>query len=422
MRLSILLFYCFQGIRSTSGYFCVHQLKALTVMENGSITIPCTFTYGYDPREDTQYTVRWEKTKGPTCSNTKEEIIDYAENIIDKYMERLSKVQNPSEKQKESITIKGLKRSDGPIICCEVSSIIKGKIDYIWWDKYGTTLHFTGDKSLSQLDELIAVPGEQITIPCYYPQETSQAIQAVSWYIGDRDICLFRRDKIYTSDEPHGNNGYSVVNFPTDVSLRIHKDVRSVYTHYCCQVTTINETLTSRQATELVIADSTSSSQFTVNQPNNITADTEGSVTLNCSYSPYRHYSDRDVLWVNIYWRINSTHGPYAYHPYQEMVHPSYRGRTNITGSADLHIQGVQIADNASYHCFVMIKMCVGDNQYQQIIAYGEGTRLIVKESSKESLENGNNLLIIMSISASLKLIIACVMFIYLKATGYLSL
>ncbi|XP_075061115.1 uncharacterized protein LOC142149709 [Mixophyes fleayi] len=379
-------------------------------MENGSITIPCTYTYREDLPTDTQYTVHWGKPEGQYCLNIKEEIINSSGNVIGKYKGRLSKVQDPTKKHKEFITIKGLKRLDGPIICCEVTRT-KDSSEYTWSDNYGTYLHFTGDQSISQLDELIAVPGEEITIPCYYPQETTQADKTVTWYIGDKELCALNKDTIYTSDEPHRSNGYSLINFPTDVSLRIHRFVGSGFTQYCCQVTTINGTLTSRRATELVSVDSAASSQFIVNQPNNIIADTEGSVTLNCSYS---YNSDRDVLWVNIYWRINSTHGSYAYHPYQEMVHPSYRGRTNITGSADLHIQGVKKADNASYYCFVMIKRCAGPNQYLQTISYGEGTRLIVKEIPAESLKN----LIIISISASAILIILCVVLIVLKATG----
>ncbi|XP_063786923.1 uncharacterized protein LOC134935988 isoform X3 [Pseudophryne corroboree] len=405
----------YKRISWTSGHHCVHQPKALTVVEKGSITIPCTITNTEDPGEYIQYRVHWRKTDRLFCELSDEEITDAAGNGTGQYEGRVSREQDPDNKRRESLTITGLRRSDGPIICCTVSRIyLHNSYQYRWKNMYGTSLQFTGDRSISQLDELIAVPGEEVIIPCHYPQEVTGAVQNVTWYRGDNELCTYNTYNLYTSDQRHRDDRYSLVSFPTDVSLRIHRSDSSSYTHYCCRVTTSNGTFTSRASTELVIADSSSSSPFTVKQTNNITADTEGSVTLNCSYRLISGYRDRDILWVSAYWRVNSTSGPYAYHPYQEMVHPRYKGRTEITGLADLHIKGVQAEDSATYHCFLVIKLCMSTETSRRMAAHGEGTSLIVKADSPGK---GRNLVIAVSISASLKLIVICVMFIYIMGT-----
>ncbi|XP_063786928.1 uncharacterized protein LOC134935989 isoform X2 [Pseudophryne corroboree] len=307
MQRAILLMYCYQGISWTSGYFCVHQPKALTVMENGSIYIDCTFTYDEDPGEYIQYRVHWRKTEGPYCELYDEEITDAAGNGTGQYEGRISRVQDPDNKRRESLTITGLTPSDGPIICCTGSVInLYTSYQYSWRNDYGTYLQFT---------------------------------------------------------------------------------------------------------------DSSSSSPFTVKQPNNITADTEGSVTLNCSYRLISGYRDRDILWVSAYWRVNSTSGPYVYHPHQDMVHPQYKGRTEITGLADLHIQGVQAEDSATYYCFLVIKLCENIETSQRTATHGEGTSLTVKGNV---LEKELNLLIIGSASALGLLFILCVILIILMAKGIL--
>ncbi|XP_063785767.1 uncharacterized protein LOC134934209 [Pseudophryne corroboree] len=274
-----------------------------------------------------------------------------------------------------------------------------------------------GDRSISQLDELIAVPGAEVTIPCHYPQEAIGAAQKVTWYRGDNELCSQEKYELYTWDQQHRDERYSLVSFPTDVSLRIHRYDSSSYTHYCCSVTTSNGTFTSRASTELVIADTSSSAKLYVMQPNNITADTGGSVTLNCSgtFAPY--HRARHSLSLNIYWRVNSTSGPYAYHPHQEMIHPRYKGRIEILKVADLHIQGVQAEDSATYYCFMIITRCVYEERTLLVASHGEGTSLIVKESSHKSPGKGRNLVIAVSVSFSFKLIVICVMVIYTTGT-----
>ncbi|XP_066449910.1 uncharacterized protein [Eleutherodactylus coqui] len=60
------------------------------------------------------------------------------------------------------------------------------------------------------------------------------------------------------------------------------------------------------------------------------------------------------------------------------MVAPSYRGRTELRGTADLHIKGVGVTDNTTYYCFVMLKFCVGKLKNISTIQYGNGTNLQV--------------------------------------------
>ncbi|XP_075131830.1 uncharacterized protein LOC142204417 [Leptodactylus fuscus] len=160
----------------------------------------------------------------------------------------------------------------------------------------------------------------------------------------------------------------------------------------------------SKYSTEVTIAGSASSSPFSVTQPGTITGHRDELVTLNCSYSRDKK---NDVLGVNIYWRVGNITGPYAYHPYKEMVHPSYRGRTGIEGSADLHIRGIQRSDDSTYYCFVMLRLC----NTGKLVQYGEGTRLIVTDP-------GFVLVMIISASAVAMLVLLCLVLVVLKRIG----
>lgn len=135
-------------------------------------------------------------------------------------------------------------------------------------------------------------------------------------------------------------------------------------------------------------------------------------MTLNCSYSSYM---ESDVLGVDIYWRVGNKSGPYVYHPYTEMVHSSYKGRTGRKGAADLHIQGLQMSDDSMYYCFVMIRLCIGTGEYTKLIQYGDGTRLVVTGKITDPLRE---LVIYVSISAAVLLVLLCLILVILKTTG----
>lgn len=113
--------------------------------------------------------------------------------------------------------------------------------------------------------------------------------------------------------------------------------------------------------------------KFTVTQPENIMANEGTSVTISCSYTVP---PDRNLLWSGVFWRVGSPTGPYAYHPSDLMVHPSYSGRTQLNGSTDLQINGAQDTDITTYYCFVMLKFCIGTNKTNSVLKYGSGTQL----------------------------------------------
>ncbi|XP_077117775.1 paired immunoglobulin-like type 2 receptor alpha [Ranitomeya variabilis] len=404
MRFSILIFCCFQGTCWTSHY-CVYQPKSLSVIEGNSVSIPCSYIYP-EYIKDSQIRVTWGERDGLYCSINKP-ITDHSGNIIDEYKDRISIVKPPGNNRTEHLIIREVKASDGITFCCSGS-----QDSFPFYDKFGTSLYFAGEKQVSQMEELIAVPGEELIIPCYYPVEKLGMAQEVTWYTGESDLCSFNKNRIDTWGKTSSNKRYSLVNFPEDVSLRIRTVQDSEYHHFCCQVTVNNEVIKSRYGTELIIAGSRSSAPFTVMQPHNITGREGDSITLTCSHSQYQ---ENDVLWVNIYWRAGNKSGPYVYHPYKEMVHSSYKDRVEMKGAADLHIRGLQTSDDSMYYCFVMLKLCTGNSEYQKIIQHGEGTRLIVKET-----ENGlgdYQLVIIISISMAV-LLILCVILIILKTKG----
>ncbi|XP_056425054.1 uncharacterized protein LOC130366751 [Hyla sarda] len=226
----------------------------------------------------------------------------------------------------------------------------------------------------------MAVPGEEMVIPCHYSPKNGGKVKQVTWYNGESKDCTDNEKEFYNWNTTHLGDvyPYSLVNPPEDVSLRIHRVQGDEYRYYCCHVITSMGAIQSRFGTELTNTGPLStSSPFNVTQPYYITGHRGDSVTVSCSY---RSYMERDVLGVTIYWRLSNLSGPYVYHPYKEMVHPGYRGRTGIQGAADLHIQGVKMSDDSMYYCFVIIRLCTGNGKYKNLIVYGEGTRLIVTD------------------------------------------
>ncbi|XP_073507126.1 uncharacterized protein [Phyllobates terribilis] len=412
MRLCILIFCCLHGTCWTSRH-CVYQPKTFSVMEGDSVTIPCSYTYPQHIKES-QITVRWGERNGLYCSSIKKHITDGSGNINDEYKDRMSIVKPPDNNRTESLIIRGVKASDEITFCCTVTILFLTIDEEVAFYDVGTSLIIAENDELTQMEELMAVSGEEMIIPCHYPMKTRVKVQKVSWYIGDNNRCYYSsEDIIYALDRPHISNRYSLVNFPEDVSLRIHHVIDAEFSRFCCLVATSNGTMKSTFGTELNIAGPPSSAPFTVTQPHNITAHRGESVTLNCSYS---RYMESDVLGVNIYWRLGNISGPYVYHPYKEMVHPSYKGRTEIKGAADLYIGGLQTSDDSMYYCFVMIRWCVKSNENQKHVQYGEGTRLIVTEPPHDFGES--QLLIIVSISAVVLLVFLCVIVVILKRRG----
>ncbi|XP_040271125.1 paired immunoglobulin-like type 2 receptor alpha isoform X1 [Bufo bufo] len=413
MRLFILLFFCFHGICWASNFYCVHQPKTLHVKEGDSVTIPCSYTFPEDHKGKSQIIVTWWEAYTVHCSSVKKYIIENNGNIHKEYKDRISAVNHP-DNQTASIVIRGLKASDGITFCCGVTVV---NARYQSNDVYGTFLNLAGGKWLSQVEELIAVEGEELIIPCHHPLKTLREALQVTWYGGYTELCDVIKNEIYKWDQKPtiGADKFSLVNISEDFSLRIHRVQSNGHPQYCCRVTTSDrEELKSRISTELIIAGpSSSSSTFTVTQPYNITGHIGQSVNISYFYS---RYMESDVLGVDIYWRVGNTSGPYVYHPYKEMIHPDYRGRTEMQDEAGLQIRGLQMSDNSMYYCFVMIRLCTGNSKYKKLAQYGEGTRLIVTEPSP--VPDEYLLVIIISITVAILLVLLFLILIILKITG----
>ncbi|XP_040202733.1 uncharacterized protein LOC120933540 [Rana temporaria] len=378
MRPFIVICLYFLGI--TGFPRCVYQVKTRTVQSGGSVTIPCSYSDPWKLEQDLQ--IIWSETNGEYCSSAADTIISPSGNVTEKYKGRLFREKDPNRNQTEYITITGLDPTDGPRFCCQLYNIRYNEI--FKGSKHGTLLQFPETEYITQLDELMAVSSEEVVIPCYYSKNTLD-LTNVTWNFADRELNLCTDVSIFESRNAHqyGGGRYSLVNFTQDVSLRIHNLHVNDQRSYCCVISTstARATLESKQFTRLVVADYQPSwNQLT----NEISVEEGHSVILSCSYTlPSDRYTERDVMRVNVYWRVENVTGPYAYHPYQEMVHSTYRHRTSITGMTNLMIKDVMKADDTSFYCFVVIKLCASYNQYEDKIQYGGGTRLIIKGKVK---------------------------------------
>ncbi|XP_018107011.2 uncharacterized protein LOC108710388 [Xenopus laevis] len=373
---SLLFLLFFQGIgRTSSDPFCAHQIRTIRVTEGQSITIPCTFTYNRNTYEVGKSEIRteWGVSTGRRCgeSDTSYDILS-----ISNYSGRISRPDPPYGNNSASITIHRLKPTDGPVICCRVE-VSGGSVDpFTWNNRYGTLLIFTepAEISVEQLDVIPALPGETITIPCYvhYPPGTRETLQTVTWRKGQDQFCS-NSPALNTQDK---TSRYSVVDFPTDVSLQINRVQREDSGYYCCIVGTSKGENNIRSGTELVIEDTSTQAELNISQSHNSTVSEGDSVTLNCSFN-----STQTPLWAWIYWRVGSPTGDYVYHPNKQMVHSSFKGRTELRGQADLHIEGVQRNDSDTYYCIVIFQYCAANAIHKSFINYGQSTRLDIQES-----------------------------------------
>ncbi|XP_072255457.1 uncharacterized protein [Pyxicephalus adspersus] len=371
MRLFLLISLCFLGMMESSRPGCVYQVKTRMVKSGDSVTISCSYTNTEKWGENVQ--IIWVEDNRQFCSYDSQRIFRPSSNVIEKYKERLYSEKDPYRNTTETITITGLKPTDGPKFCCLLYES-KHNIP-IKQNLYGTLLQFPDTESITQLDELIAVSSEEITIPCYYSKGTSDIIY-LEWNLADPKSNLCTDTNILKSNHALQYGWYSVVNFTHDISLRIHNvHVNNHQSSYCCVVSTAQRTLGSNQFTRLIVA----GYQPSWDQPTKEITIQEGlSVNLSCSYALSSQYTERDIVRVNVYWRVGNVTGPYAYHPYQQIINSTYRQRTQITGMTNLMINGVKMTDNNSFHCFVVVKLCASDDYYNDEIYYGGGTRLIV--------------------------------------------
>ncbi|XP_053574266.1 uncharacterized protein LOC128663789 [Bombina bombina] len=375
---SLLLLWCFQEVIQCYGdnQYCADQVEAVRVKAGDTVTIPCRISFPKDWDENTTVEVYWREATSIPCGNARYIYKPIAKGTDEKYKGRLSIVG--SQHKEASLRIQGLKTTDGPRFCCQVLLQNKEREER-WQNRHTTVLQFQEHRHIyvEQLDAVPALQGENITIPCriHNLPANKQELKEVIWRLGNSELCTDNKVSITERQQRNSNERYSVVDFPDDVSLHI-KDVRPTdKKHYCCEVTVGFERVSSTHGTQLGVKDSKSDKEYFVHQPQKASATKGGSVTIPCSFNST---NNNDPLWVGIYWRVDSLTGPHAYHPSQEFINSTYMGRTQLMGQGDLHIQGLQEPDSTSYYCIVMLRFCIGTNKYNSVVAYGQGTSLIV--------------------------------------------
>ncbi|XP_063302099.1 uncharacterized protein LOC134601520 isoform X2 [Pelobates fuscus] len=380
----LLIFWSLLGRIHSEDTFCTNQVGFILVEEGGSVTIPCSFSYPKEDWDKSEITVHWRSGENSPCGRN-EFIYNHTKPkpwTHENYTGRISMVGDPIRNKTASITIQNLNKKDGRMYCCRLQYKNHQNIDQQWQNPPGTFLRFpvTDKIYVDQLDAVPALKGETVIIPCYitYPTGSTFTVQKVTWRKGDSDLCRdYGELHVWNlENKSERKDQFSLVNFPDDISLSIINVKSSNKNWYCCEVTSESRTYSTHRATELAIIESKSNTELTVQQPRDSSATLRGSVTINCSYN----YSEKiDPLWIGIYWRSGSPSGDYVYDPSHRLISPTYKGRTNLRGQADLYIQNVRERDNNTfYYCLVILRVCVGNNKYETFTVHGAGTRLIV--------------------------------------------
>ncbi|KAM8972551.1 uncharacterized protein RCH25_018288 [Pelodytes ibericus] len=388
----LLVFWSLQGrVQSNQDKtYCSHQIESIQVEVGDTVIIPCWLSYPKDwEQSSSEIRVYWRSgITSPCWSNPF--IYNHTEHWTHTdYTGWISMVRKPNELKTASITIQGLRRTDGPIFCCwvKLNSYNNWKKQQ-WQNCHATYLRFPDEIWVDQLDAVPALPGENITIPCYihHPPGIQKAVTRVTWRKGSSDVCSQNPILVYVWGNAFKSGRLSVMNFPDDISLRIEGGSSSDKSQYCCEVIIDGYIYRSIHGTELPVEDSTSPPGFNVVQSLEASAQLGGSVTISCSFN---YSKDTDPLSVGIYWRVGSPTGYYTYHPSQKMVHSSYKNRTDLQNrQTDLHIQDVQETDNITYYCLVMLRFCAGLNKVSSVVMHGPGTRLHVTATPNNSQLN----------------------------------
>ncbi|OCT59481.1 sialic acid-binding Ig-like lectin 14 isoform X1 [Xenopus laevis] len=371
LLLTLFLLWTYHGGIHSKNPYCTIQTGSVRVSEGDNVIIPCRFSYpGYRRDRSISLRVYWRAGTSQTCGQNTF-IYNHTENDVHgNYTGRISLEGNPKEQNVVSLRIQRIRRTDGPMFCCRLEPEDKGLKP--WQNIQGTFIQLSGEFSVQQVDTIPAIEGETTVIPCIVHSATEE-IREVKWRWGDRLTCN-NNPNIVRWTEVNGSqkqSDFSLVDFPRDVSLRIEGVAPSHRKHYCCEVKVGNKTALSDHGTELAVAASEPSVGFSVTQSPELTVQSGGSASISCSFSP-----NRDPLWVGVYWRVGNLTGPFAYHPSQEMVHPMYKGRTELRRETDLYIRNVQEADNnTSYYCFVILRFCEDFNNFSTETIYGTGTR-----------------------------------------------
>ncbi|XP_073479046.1 uncharacterized protein [Aquarana catesbeiana] len=374
--------------------YCTEQPNSIRVEKGGSVIIPCHFSY---PKDVTPEEVRvyWRHAKGGRCGSN-EFIYNHPERWTHAdYGGRISMEGNPELERTATIRIQNLRDTDGPMFCCSISLYYNGQIKERWQNRHGTYIRFKDQFSVEQPDVVPAVIGEDISIPCALHNRSPDAIEEIIWRVGKSDLCLENNEfLIWNTQNITQKVGRWRVQKSEKIFLLYIESVKdSDSLQYCCEVDTKarSDGRSSTHGTQIVIADPTQNDpEFKVTQPENIMANEGASVTISCSYTVP---PDQILLWSGVFWRVGSPTGPYAYHPSDLMVHPSYSGRTQLNGSTDLQINGAQDTDTTTYYCFVMLKFCIGTNKTNSVLKYGSGTQLY--RNVKNQTSTGQQVLIL---------------------------
>ncbi|KAG8573832.1 hypothetical protein GDO81_008869 [Engystomops pustulosus] len=417
----LLLVFIFQGggCDGKDETYCTEQRGSVHVALKGSVTLTCNFTC---PKEKSgEVRVSWRRGLPDRCGGGDFIYNHTGDWTHSNYTGRISPVGNHIEDGSATITIRDLRRTDRPMFCCRVE-IHGGSKPEGWQNRHGTYMLYKDEFSVHQADVVSAIIGEDVTIPCDVHYKDPDLIEEVTWTMGSSDLCADDKENSVTWN--HNNRlqiirRWSMMDFPRNVSLIINKVTSEDNKYYCCSVRTRvrrDNTATPIHATQLVVVDTSQNSAFEVQQPELTSPTTDGSATLSCSYRPPY---DTDPLWTEVFWRVGSPSGIYAYHPFPEMVHSSYRGRTELRGPADLHIKGANIVDNTTYYCFVLLKFCTGNNIIDSTIRCGNGTKLMLSPSSRDDEPNNNTWIYVITV-VLVVVISLCVVVIlfYLKKKG----
>ncbi|XP_068128205.1 uncharacterized protein [Hyperolius riggenbachi] len=356
--------------------YCMDQPLRIEAAVGEAVTIPCHFTF---PEEEYRYMIthRFVTVKAGNeyhCGDKKHKIYHSTngwKNFLSrKYRGRLS-VNQDLRQGLLSVTIANITKADAKNYCCQIQVYMQYYATPEWQSPWGTKLVVKDDNdevlSLGTRPVIYAFPGDKVTL---LSQVTSRKVDTISRVIACH---IGRASEFSHACDVNTKREGCRISEDNILSFKIRQVTRLHHGLYCwrVEISTNGKRITHIiQGPEIRIIGQTSN--LKIEQPEQYKFQNSTIITCNFTRS-----QDRDIIHTEVYWMIGETGVAFVYHPDPDYILPDYRGKTRLLNDTNLLLPEFHGADNITFYCLVMIRMCSGiHNEITTILERGPGTRL----------------------------------------------
>ncbi|XP_063785752.1 uncharacterized protein LOC134934192 [Pseudophryne corroboree] len=349
--------------------FCVDQPKALEAFVGDSVTFPCSFVYPASEDRISSVDVAVKADSGRFCGNNENEIYNTATMSSSRGYEGRVSVMLDRENRNASVTIRNLQSGESKYYCCRMQIKLQDGNIEIWQHAVGTYIRVRGadEGILEQPPFIPALAGDTVTLLSRLKTKNNPSLNVTA--------CRVRWDR---EDTGCGSNSYDI-NCTTspNILFSINHVNSSHQGWYCLSIdfSTGDGPRSAQRETGTQLLILQPENTLNISQPPEVVFNNP--LIINCSFSVP---NKRVILHSAVYWMMGNPREHFVFHPDPDYIHPDYKGKTQLVGDSDLHLNVSNVPDNTTLYCRVVIKRCASGqgNQIDTILEEGPGTRLRV--------------------------------------------